>query len=119
MNNELLNILSNSNKDIDNQKLMDYLAGKLSAEERHEIEKAMADNAFMNDAMEGLAGVKDKTHLAALVDQLNNDLQQKTEKKKQRKEKRRLKEYPWINLAVIVILALIIIVWFVIRKMQR
>ena len=25
MNNDLLNILSNSNKDIDNQKLMDYL----------------------------------------------------------------------------------------------
>ena len=34
MNDDLLNILSNSNKDIDNQKLMDYLSGKLSAAEK-------------------------------------------------------------------------------------
>ena len=34
MNKDLLNILSNSNKDIDNQQLMDYLNGKLRSEER-------------------------------------------------------------------------------------
>ncbi len=39
MDDDLLNILSNSNKDIDNQKLMDYLSDKLSAEEKHEFEK--------------------------------------------------------------------------------
>ena len=38
MNNDLLNILSNSNKDIDNQKLMDYVAGKLTEQEKHEVE---------------------------------------------------------------------------------
>ena len=51
---DLLNILSNSNKDIDNQKLMDYLAGKLSAQEKHDFEKQMAESAMVNDAVEGL-----------------------------------------------------------------
>ena len=64
MQDNLLNILSDNNKDIDNQKLMDYISGKLSAEQRHEVEKQMADNAFLNEAIEGLqqAG-KDITQL--------------------------------------------------------
>ncbi len=41
MNQDLLNILANSNKDIDNQKLMDYLNGKLSDDEKHELEKVL------------------------------------------------------------------------------
>ena len=40
MNDDLLNILSNGNKDIDNQKLVDYLDGKLSEKEKHEVEDA-------------------------------------------------------------------------------
>ena len=39
MSDELLNILSNSNKDIDNQKLMDYLSGKLSAAKSMSLKK--------------------------------------------------------------------------------
>ena len=65
MNNDLLNILSNSNKDIDNQKLMDYLSGKLSAEKTHEIEKQMTDSDFVNDAVEGLQEIKNKTNIDA------------------------------------------------------
>lgn len=119
MNNDLLNILSNSNKDIDNQKLMDYLAGKLSAEESHEVERIMAENEFMNDAMEGLGTMKDKKHLESLVAQLNTDLHTKLEKKKIRKEKRKLKEYPWIYFALVFILILIVITWYVIHRLQQ
>ncbi len=118
MNNDLLNILSNSNKDIDNQKLMDYLAGKLSAEEKHEVEKLMADNDFVNDAMEGLGEVKNRKNIQEIVDQVNIDLQKKLEQKKNRKEKRRLKEYPWIYLAIIIILVLIVLAYYVIHKLE-
>ena len=38
MDDKLFDILSNSNKDIDNQKLMDYLAGKLSEDRRHRMD---------------------------------------------------------------------------------
>ena len=58
MSDELLNILSNSNKDIDNQKLMDYLSGKLSAGEKHDFEKTLVDSEMMNDAVEGLQKIK-------------------------------------------------------------
>ena len=54
MSNDLLNILSNSNKDIDNQKLMDYISGKLSGSEKHQVEQWMIDNNFESEAMEGL-----------------------------------------------------------------
>ena len=51
MNNDLKDILSNSNKDIDNKHLMDYLSNQLSQEESHAIEKKMAEDEFMNDAV--------------------------------------------------------------------
>lgn len=116
MNNELKNILSNSNKDIDNQKLMDYLSGKLSAEEKHEIEREMADSDFVNDAVEGLEEVKNKKELSNFVDQLNNDLHKQLEKKKKRKQKRALKDQPWLYLAIVLLLLLIIIGFIVIKK---
>ncbi len=119
MNNDLLNILSHSNKDIDNQVLMDYLAGKLSGEQKHEVEKLMADNHFMNDAMEGLEQVKDPKNIELMVDQLNRDLRKKIDKKIRIKQKRRLKEYPWIYFAAFLLLLLIIIAWFVINRLQH
>ena len=71
MNKDLLNILANSNKDIDNQQLMDYLSGNLSGEPLHDVERSMADNAFLNDAVEGLQQMRDRKGLQAYVDELN------------------------------------------------
>jgi anti-sigma factor RsiW len=116
MDDKLFNILSNSNKDIDNQKLMDYLSGKLSAEEKHEVEKQMNDSDFVNDAVEGLEGVKNKKDLSFLVEQLNADLHKQLDKKKKRKKKRALKDQPWVYITIIVILLLIIIGFIVIKK---
>lgn len=116
MDDELLNILSNSNKDIDNQKLMDYLSGKLSAEEKHEIEKQMADSDFVNDAVEGLEDVKNKKDLSLFVEQLNTNLNKQLDKKKKRKQKRALKDQPWLYLAVIILLMLIVICFIIIKN---
>ena len=116
MNNDLLNILSNSNKDIDNQKLMDYINGTLSDLEKNEVEQQMVDNGFVNDAIEGLKNISNKKDLQAYVDQLNSTLQKQVERKKERREKRRLKEHPWIYFAIIIILALCVIGYVVIRQ---
>ncbi len=116
MDNKLLNIISNSNKDIDNQKLMDYLSGKLSAEEKYEIEKQMADSDFVNDAVEGLEDVKNKKDLSLFVEQLNTTLHKQLEKKKKRKQKRALKDHPWLYVAIILLLLLSIISYIVIKK---
>jgi anti-sigma factor RsiW len=119
MNRDLLNILSNSGKDIDNQQLMDYLAGKLSEEQKHEVEKIMADNEFMNDAIEGLEEVKDKRDINLFVEQLNRDLQKKIQQKKVKKQKRKLLQQRWVYAAIILILAIVIATWFMIVKYQH
>ncbi len=116
MNDDLLNILSHSNKDIDNQKLMDYLSDKLSAEEKHTVEEAMIDSEMMNDAMEGLDGFKNKKEVSALVEQLNTNLKKQLEKKKSKKLKRNIKDLPWLYLTIILILIIILIGFLVIKK---
>lgn len=115
---DLINILSNSNKDIDNQQLMDYISGKLSEAEKHDLEAGMMDSEFMNDAVEGLQALKDKTNLDFFVDQMNHDLQKKLVEKKNRKAKRQLKEQPWIYLALITVLLLIILAYIVIHNLH-
>lgn len=116
MNDDLLDILSNSNKDIDNQKLMDYVSGKLSEQEKHDLEEAMIDSEMMNDAMEGLDGVKNKKEVTALVEQLNLNLKKQLEKKKSKKIKRSIKDLPWLYLTIILILIMILIGFLVIKK---
>ncbi|HEX9510278.1 MAG TPA: hypothetical protein VF939_07330 [Puia sp.] len=116
MNNDLLNILSNSNKDIDNQQLMDYLSGKLSAEEKFAVEKMMADNEFMNDAMEGLSTIGNKKDIQVYVDELNASLQKSLQKKKQRRLKRKLREGPWGYFAILLIILLCIAGYLIVKK---
>lgn len=118
MNHDLLKILSDSNKDIDNQKLMDYLAGHLPANETHEVEKSMAENEFIRDAIEGLQGVNNQKNIEDLVNQLNKDLHNKLNQKKSRKQKRKLKEHAWIYFAIILILSLLVVTWFVMQRLH-
>ena len=119
MNKDLLNILSNSSKDIDNQQLMDYLAGKLSGAEQHAVELLLAENDFMNDAVEGLEKVRDKKDINVFVEQLNHDLQKKLLQKKKKKQKRKLLQQRWVYAAIILILAIVIAAWLMIVKYNR
>ena len=116
MNKDLLNILSNSNKDIDNQQLMDYLSGNLSGEPLHDVERSMADNAFLNDAVEGLQRMDNKKDVQTYVDELNAALQKSVVKKKQRRLKRQMKETPWSYLAILLVILLCVIAYVIIRK---
>jgi len=116
MNEDLFNILTNSNKDIDNQKLLDYLQGKLNKEEKHELEKTIADSEFMTDALEGLEKIHDEKKLQRFVEQLNKGLHNHLEKKKLRRQQRKLKENPWDYVAILFILLTCIIAYVVIRQ---
>lgn len=119
MSNDLLNILSHSNKDIDNQKLIDYINGKLSGNEKHEVEKWMIDNHFENEAMEGLQSLREKKDLNTHVDQLNKALNKYLQQKKQRRSRRKIKEISWSYFSIILVLLLIIIAYFVIRMVSK
>ena len=115
----MFNILSDSNNDIDHQKLIDYLNGKLSPEDKHEVEKMMNDNGFLNDALEGLENLPDKKKLQTYVEQLNQELHEQLQKTRDRRIKKRIQEYPWIYLAIILILVLCIVGYVVIRMFLR
>lgn len=94
MSDELKDILSNLNKDIEQDKLLDYLNKKLSASEAHELEKQMAEDEFVNDAVEGLEEFKNKKDLSLYVQQLNNDLKKQLDKRKSGKKNAGSKRSP-------------------------
>ncbi|MEO8721506.1 MAG: hypothetical protein ABI372_10410 [Ginsengibacter sp.] len=116
MNERLLNILSNSNKDIDNQMLMDYLSNKMSVEEKHEFEKTLVDSELASDAIDGLNQFKNKKDPLILAEELNHRLQKQLQKKKTIKDKRRLKDFFWLYFSIILIILIIIIAFFIVWK---
>jgi hypothetical protein len=117
MNNDLKNILSNSNKDIDNQQLMDYLSNRLSKDAQHEVEQQMSDDPFFNDAIEGLQSVKPNTDVNQYVQQLNIDLQKQIAKNKNRRLKRRWKDQPWTYVVIAVILMLAVVSYYILKRL--
>lgn len=117
MSDELKNILSNLNKDIEQEKLLQYLNDHLSDAEQHELEKQMNDDAFMSDAMEGLQEVKNKKAIPSYVQELNADLKKQIHKNKQRRNKKGILPQYWNYISIIVLLALAVIAWFIIKKM--
>jgi hypothetical protein len=84
MNDKWHDILNKSGQ-ITEQKLMDYLEGRLSPEESHEVEKLMVDSGFIDDAVEGLSQMKDKQKIAGILHELNGQLKTRTRPKKRRK----------------------------------
>ena len=72
--------------ELNEEQLLNYLQGNTSEYEAHLIEKQMADDAFVNDAIEGLQAFKSTKNLNEYVGQLNKKLQQQLEAKKQKKE---------------------------------
>ena len=115
MREDLLNILSDSNKDIDNQKLMDYISGKLSAEQKHEVEKWMIDNPFFNEAVEGLQNA-DAKKVSSSVEEINIALRKYLQERKRKRERNLFPLSMWTYIAVLFILALAVLVYLVLNR---
>lgn len=113
MSGDLKDILSNLNPEIDQELLLQYLQGKLSAAQQHEVEKQMMKDDFDADALEGLSGLKDRKKLQFMVEQLNQELRKKTNKKN-KKKLRELNIPPWIIISLVIILVLIIVSYVII-----
>ena len=119
MPDRLKDILSNLSTEVDQETLLKYLEGRLTDEQKHELEKKMLSSDFDNDAMEGLQEIKDKARILSVVEKLNRDLHKKLEKKKRRREKFRFKDQPWLYVAIVIILLLIILSYVVIHRMLQ
>jgi hypothetical protein len=119
MSNDVTNIPNGGQGPVDDKKLMEYLNEQLSKQERHDLEALMADDPFVNDAVEGLAEFSNKKNLDGYVEQLNRDLQKQLDKKKKRREKRKLPDQQWTYVAVVVLLLICIIAYFVIKRQKN
>jgi hypothetical protein len=117
MSDNLKDILSNLNPEVDQETLMLYLQGKLTAEKQHEVEQQMMEGDFESDALEGLQAVKDKQRLMGIVEQLNYDLKKKTQKRKMRSERYKIKSDPSLWIAIVIFLLLIVISYFIIHRL--
>ena len=115
MKENLKDILSNLNTEVDQATLLAYLQGKLYDEKQHEIEKQLMDSDFEQEALEGLQEIKDKQKINAIVEQLNRDLKAKTKKRRLRRQKMELKQEPWLWITIFIMLALIVISYMIIR----
>lgn len=115
MSEKWLEILSHHSH-VDQQKLLDYLEGKLSEEEKHEVEKLMADSDFINEAMEGLENMRDKQKIASVLHELNSNLSKRIHQRRNRKLKNRFPDLTLAIAATVTILLLIFLA-FIIYKM--
>lgn len=115
MKENLKDILSNLNTEVDQATLLLYLQGKLSDEKQHEVEKQLLETEFEQEALEGLQEFRDSKKLQSMVAQLNEDLKKKTTKRRLRRQKMELKQEPWLWITVFIMLALIIISYIIIR----
>ena len=115
---DLINILSND-ADPNEEMLKKYLNGSASEEERFAIENQMAEDPFMNEAVEGLQSFNDPATLQDYVTQLNKQLQQQTAKKKKRKLKRRLKDQKWTILSIMLVLGLCVLAYLTIHLSNK
>src|SRR5690606_21096036 len=97
------------------QRLLQYLSGQMDHATAHEFEKEAENDPFLQEALEGLNMVDKNADLNNLVQSLNSGL------KKQigRRRKRSLHTYKeiWIYVAVLVVLAIIVVTYFVVTRL--
>jgi len=101
--------------ELDPQKLMDYLEGKLSEKEKHEVESVLADSAFMDDAAEGLGEMKDKQKIASILFELNSQLHKKTQQRRKLQFSNRLPFPGWLIFATVTIILLVVLAYIIYR----
>jgi anti-sigma factor RsiW len=101
---------------MDPQKLLDYLEGRLDDKEKHAVEAMLADSPFMDDALEGLANVKDKQKIAAILHELNHHLKDSAQARNKRRAGKQLSFPGWLLFATVTII-LLVVLGFIIYKM--
>jgi CHASE3 domain sensor protein len=114
---KIQNIL-HTNEQLSDEQLLQYLQDAVNDDERHVIEKQMIDSNFMDDAVEGLQQFKNKKDINQYVTDLNTQLQKHTANKKKRNAKRKLKLHDWILYAVVIVILLCMLGYFVLKQIK-
>ncbi|HUR64811.1 MAG TPA: hypothetical protein VMZ03_00550 [Chitinophagaceae bacterium] len=119
MSEKYKDILSHLSSEVDQETLLLYLQGKLSEQQKHEVEKKLMQDEFNDDAIDGLQEFRDKEQLQYMVEMLNRDLKKKTAQKKKRREKMKIKDQPWLYVSILILILLIVISYVVITRLLK
>lgn len=111
---DLTNIL-NSNEELNEEQLMQYLKGRASESELHAIESSINNSEFNSDAVEGLQELTTGAKLEDYVLQLNKSLNEQLGLRKRQKNKRKIKYLLWSVVAVLIIVLLCLAGFWVIK----
>jgi cytochrome c-type biogenesis protein CcmH/NrfG len=93
-----------------NTTVVDYVQQKLTNTEQHQIEAAMQNDPFLNDAIEGLHMIESKGTIESTIAQLNHQLLQNLQASK--KKKRRKMWFQLNNIAAAVAVAVVAILCY-------
>jgi len=88
------------------QQLLDYVQGRLTQEQQHEVEMHLADCELCSEAVEGLATIKQKEQIPVWLQQMRNQMLRKLRSRKRRKDQ--VTYYTQLAIIVIVILFIIL-----------
>lgn len=77
MSEKFKNIFSDGQNHVSDEMINAYVAGTLSAEEKHYVERCMAEDEFLNDAIEGLMLAKNKEKIIVKVEEIKSELPHK------------------------------------------
>jgi CHASE3 domain sensor protein len=112
MHPDLLKILSHQDHPIDNEQLVQYLTGQLTAEESHTLESQLSEAGFDQDALEGLMLMNDKKKLSGVQMELNMFLKEKLNQTKKKKKRQALLSLPSLLIITGGLIILIIVAWY-------
>ena len=104
---DLNDILNNGKGVITQEQLIAYLEGRLSAEERHDVELWLAEEGMESDALEGLKDMPAEETKQAIF-KLNYSLRnQLSGKKKKRREPLDQNVLAWVAIIVILVFCVV------------
>lgn len=88
------------------QQLLDYVQGRLTPEQQHEVEMHLADCELCSEAVEGLATIRQKEQIPVWLQQMRNQMLRKLRSRKRRKDQ--VAYYTQLAIIVIVILFILL-----------
>jgi hypothetical protein len=96
----------------DPQKWLDFLDGKLSLEERRQMEEEIAQSDFLKDALDGLYPASGQEDLGSVMKELNKNLQRSLSPKKSRKKHRPIGDQLWIWVTIVLLLGICLLGYY-------
>jgi anti-sigma factor RsiW len=103
---------------VDPKKMLDYLDGKLSEEDKRAMELQLAESDFEADAMEGLSQIGNKARIGGIVTELNEKLHRRTRQRRKRLFRNGMTFPLWLAYATIIIIMLVVIGFIILRRFQ-